>query len=354
MENRRETKIIDKVADSDEIIPFQYSITAYGADYPVDSLVKRISDGSIFIPHFQRKYRWDRKRASRFVESLLLGLPVPGIFLSREEGTNKLLVIDGHQRLRTLEYFYKGPFKEGKEFSLQFVQSQYLGATYQTISEEDRRRLDDEIIHATIVRQDEPSDDYSSIYHIFDRLNTGGMNLTAQELRACLYHGEFNDLLKSLNESSYWRKLFGPVSASLRDQELILRFLALYFGGKYSKPMGGFLNKYMGANRHLELQSSKQISQVFNNTVETLNKYLGATAFKPKGAFIAALFDSVMVGVAKRLEKGAIKDVDALNRKFLALLKKKAFIGSTKTHTSDEENVVKRIKLATMAFGNIK
>lgn len=354
MVNGRETKIIDKVVESEEIIPFQYSITAYGADYPVDGLVKRISDGSIFIPIFQRGYIWDRKRASRFVESLLLGLPVPGIFLSREEGTNKLLVIDGHQRLRTLEYFYKGIFKDGKEFSLQFVQSQYRGATYQSISEEDRRKLDDSILHATIVKQDKPSDDNSSVYHIFDRLNTGGVNLTAQELRACLYHGEFNDLLKSLNENSYWRELFGPVSSRLRDQELILRFLALYFGGKYSKPMAGFLNKYMGANRHLKLQSSEQISQAFNNTIETLNKYLGKNVFKPRAALIAAIFDSIMVGVARRLEKGDIKDIDALRRNYIALLSNKDFISATETHTSDEENVVMRMKLATKAFTNIK
>ena len=354
MVNGRETKIIDNVVESEEIIPFQYSITAYGADYPVDGLVKRISDGSIFIPTFQRGYIWDRKRASRFVESLLLGLPVPGIFLSREEGTNKLLVIDGHQRLRTLEYFYKGIFKDDKEFSLQFVQSQYRGATYQSISEEDRRKLDDSILHATIIKQDKPSDDNSSVYHIFDRLNTGGVNLTAQELRACLYHGEFNDLLKSLNENSYWRELFGPVSSRLRDQELILRFLALYFGDKYSKPMAGFLNNYMGANRHLKLQSSEQVSQVFNNTIETLNKQLGKNVFKPRGSLMAAIFDSVMVGIARRLEKGDIKDIEALNRHYIALLSNKDFIGATETHTSDEENVVKRIELATKAFSNIK
>lgn len=355
MENKRETKIIDKVVKSEEIIPFQYSITAYGADYPVDGLVRRISDGSIFIPPFQRGYIWDRRRASRFVESLLLGLPVPGIFLSREEGTNKLLVIDGHQRLRTLEYFYKGVFKDGKEFSLQFVQPQYRGATYQTISEEDRRRLDDSILHATIVRQDEPSDDNSSVYHIFDRLNTGGVNLTAQELRACLYHGELNDLLKSLNENSYWRELFGPVSSRLRDQELILRFLALYFNDeKYSKPIAGFLNNYMGANRHLKLQSAEQITQAFDNTVKTLNKHLGKNVFKPRAALMAAIFDSIMVGVARRLEKGYIKDIEALRRSYIALLSNKDFIWATETHTSDEDRVNRRIALATKAFANIK
>ncbi len=350
----KETKIIDRVDESEEIIPFQYSITAYGADYPVDSLVKRITDGNIFIPPFQREYRWDRKRASRFIESLLLGLPVPGIFLSREEGTNRLLVIDGNQRLRTLEYFYNGVFKDGKEFSLKSVQSQYQDATYQSISEEDRRRLDDSILHATIVKQDEPSDDDSSIYHIFDRLNTGGVNLTAQELRACLYHGEFNDLLKSLNKNKDWRELFGPVSANLRDQELILRFLALYFVGTYSKPMADFLNKYMGKNRHLKLQSAEGICNLFYKTVETINKSLGKDVFKPRGALIAAIFDAIMVGVARRLEKGDIRNIETVRQRYVSLLSKKRFAEVTETHTSDEENVVTRLAIATKAFADIE
>lgn len=101
-------QLLQNTDDPDDIVPFRYSITSYGADYPVDALIKRIQAGDVFIPSFQRAYVWDAKRASRFIESLLLGLPVPGIFLSREEDTDRLLVIDGQQRLRTLQYFYRG------------------------------------------------------------------------------------------------------------------------------------------------------------------------------------------------------------------------------------------------------
>jgi uncharacterized protein with ParB-like and HNH nuclease domain len=349
----KKTKIIDKVDKSEEVIPFKYSITSYGADYPVDSLVKRISEENIFMPTFQRKYIWDKKRASKFVESLLLGLPVPGIFLSKEEETNKLLVIDGHQRLRTLECFYSGVFVDGKEFKLTEVQKQYEGATYKSISEEDRRRLDDSVIHATIVRQDEPTDDNSSIYQLFNRLNRGGVNLNAQELRACLYHGEFNDLLEVLNNNKDWRALFGPLNKRLRDKELILRFLALYFTKEYSKPMAEFLNKYMGKNRHLKLQSAEEISNLFYKTVQTVNKSLGKDAFKPRGAFMAAIFDAIMVGIARRLEKGDVKDIETTRKRYVSLLSNKDFIKATETHTSDEENVVARLRLATKAFENI-
>ncbi len=76
----------------------------------------------------------------------------------------------------------------------------YEGKTYKTLENEDQLRLNDSIIHATIIRQDEPSDDQSSVYHIFERLNTGGTLLHPQEIRACIFHGPFNDLLAGLNE----------------------------------------------------------------------------------------------------------------------------------------------------------
>src|SRR5688572_4513142 len=179
-----EREIDESLDDVDEVIPFKYSITSYGADYPVDGLVKRISSGDIIIPRFQRGYVWSLKEASRFVESLLLGLPVPSIFLSKESDTQKLLVIDGQQRLQTLRYFYDGIWlPTRKEFALKGVPSKFEGTTYKGLAEDDRRRLNDSIIHAIVVKQDEPSDDSSSIYHIFERLNTSGVSLTAQEIR---------------------------------------------------------------------------------------------------------------------------------------------------------------------------
>src|SRR5262249_8906843 len=103
-----EQEIDESIGESEETVPFKYSITSYGTDYPVDGLVKRVGSGDIIIPTFQRGYVWSLREASRFVESLLLGLPVPSIFLSKEPESQKLLVIDGQQRLRTLAYFYEG------------------------------------------------------------------------------------------------------------------------------------------------------------------------------------------------------------------------------------------------------
>ena len=95
----------------------KFSISSYGADYTVDSLVKRMRGGAFKIPQFQRKFVWTLKHSSKFIESLLMGLPVPGIFLYKEADTNEHLVIDGQQRLLTLQKFYDGFFND-KSFDL--------------------------------------------------------------------------------------------------------------------------------------------------------------------------------------------------------------------------------------------
>ena len=343
-------------SDEEEVIPFQYSITSYGADYPVESLVKRMKNEGIFIPHFQRDYVWNIVDASRFVETLLLGLPVPGIFLSKEYESQKMLVIDGQQRLRTPQYFYDGIFEPSQRvFALRGVQEQFRGLTYKSLCDEDRRRLDDSIIHLTIVRQDKPSDDDSSIYHIFERLNTPGRALSSQEIRACLFRGEFNDLLYELNQDQNWRSVFGRVSRRMRDQELILRFLALYFHCKsYGKPMKGFLNRYMKQNRNLELQSDEQVRQAFISTIQLIHTSIGTTAFKPRRVLNAAVLDAVMIGVARRLESGSVEDQQSLKEHYQSLLEDQQFLEATQESTSDEESVHRRIDLATDAFCEVR
>lgn len=342
--------------DAEDLLPFKYSITSYGADYPVDGLVKRMNNGSIYVPTFQRGYVWKIKEASRFIESLLLGLPVPGIFLAKEKDTQKLLVIDGQQRLRTIEYFYNGVFEPTKKgFSLEGISSQFNGVTYKTLSEEDRRRLDDSIIPATVVKQDEPSDDDSSIYHIFERLNTGGVKLQPQEIRACIYHGELNELLRELNNNQYWRAIYGSSDSRMKDQELILRFLALYFDGeKYTKPMKGFLNKFMGKNRDLKIYTGAQIKDTFYNTIETAYRCLGEKAFKPKRQLNAAVFDSIMVGLSHRLKNGSIDNEESVRSIYQDLLKKEDFLAVTvnTARTTDSPAVESRLNQSISAFSN--
>jgi Protein of unknown function DUF262 len=361
----RDDELID-LDEGAEVLPYTFSITSYGADYPVDGLVKRIREGDVVVPlfrmqpdehdismvGFQREYVWKKPQADRFIESLLLGLPVPGIFLVKE-ASGKLLVLDGHQRLRTLEGFYEG-ILGGSEFALESVQSRFQGKTYKSLEPEDRRRLDNSIIHATIVRQDEPSQDQSSIYLVFERLNSGGTILQPQEIRVALYHGPLVKVLSDLNDNADWRALYGKRSTRLKDIELILRFFALYFyAQQYTSPMKGFLNRYMAQNRDLGRQSLDLLRGTFTACVSAIRTGIGARAFRPKNAVNAAVVDSVMFGVASRQADRAIADPANLKPSYDRLLGDPEYQAATTRATANEEIVRKRLALAKDAFGSV-
>lgn len=344
----------DSINDSSEV-PFVYSITSYGADYSVEVLVRKLDKEEIYVPQFQRGYIWTFSQACRFIESLLLGLPVPGIFLAKEKDSQKLLIIDGSQRLKTLQYFYHGDFKwEGRGFTLKDVQHQFVGKNYETLKTYDKMKLDETIIHATIIKLD-ASNDTSSIFDIFERINTGGTPLNPQEIRSSIFHGEFNELLIVLNSNKKWRSIYGETNERLKDVELILRFFALYFRfATYKPPMVSFLNHYMGQNKNLKEISKEELSNLFNNTIEIIHKSLGDKAFKLGKAINAAIYDAVMVGVAVRLSNGDIKNIKELNEKYNALLANPEFIEACKSHTSDEKTVRSRINLAIEIFKDVE
>jgi uncharacterized protein with ParB-like and HNH nuclease domain len=339
----------------EETIDFRYVITSYGADYPIDSLMKRIADKVIFVPPFQRQFVWNIGEASKFIESLLIGLPVPGIFLSKEKDTNRLLVVDGQQRLLSLYYFYQGYFDKAL-FKLQNVQEDLEGKTYRTLKVADRIRLDDSILHATIVRQDEPDDSESSVYQIFERLNSGGRALKPQEIRACIYYGEFNELLNELIKLNSWRVIFGKKSDErLKEQELILRFFALlFYRSEYKKPLKGFLNTYMNVNKNLEHKSSDELKSIFNLTFNFIVDAFGSKPFRIKRNLNLGAFDAISIGIAERLLKGEIKDKSSFLAANNSLLANPEFITIVQGGTSDEKNVEARINLAIETFGKLK
>lgn len=331
----------------------QYTITGYGADFDVEGLVRRLDRGDIEIPEFQRAYVWDQKRASRFIESLLMGLPVPGIFLYRDKGSQTLRVIDGQQRLQSLKSYYSGKFPgSGCEFKLIDLHSRFAGYAYGDLPAQDRRRLNDSIIHASIILQESPDDDGTSQFTIFERLNTSATPLWPQEIRGAIYGGEFNRLLVALNECAEWRSLVGKPNRRKRDQELILRFLALYHDMPEYKPtMKEFLNNHMKRNRGLQIYSAKEARELFHSTVRTIFEKLGPSAFRPKHAVNAALLDALMVAIARRLEKGPI--TAEIRNEYIELLENEKFHASIFAGTSQASNVRTRIQLATEAFASV-
>ncbi|ERJ86210.1 DUF262 domain-containing protein [Porphyromonas gingivalis] len=347
----KEVEIIDNT--SDEVEEFRYAITSYGADYTVDSIIQRIEKEKIFVPPFQRKYVWTQNQASRFIESLILGLPVPGVFFSKEEETERLLIIDGQQRILSIANFYKGVF-DNKKFKLKGVQEDLEGKAYEDLNEADKNRLDDSILHATIIKQDTPSDDESSIYMVFERLNTGGTPLQPQEIRACVYYGEFNELLSDLVKNEYWRNIFGKENKRMKEQELILRFFSLFYEyNEYKKAIKSFINSFMAKNRRLELYSREELTELFTTPIQFIHKSIGDKAFRKGNKLNAAIFDSVMVGLAKRLHRNPDLDESQFKTQYDNLLEDKEYRTFVESSTSSESAIKGRINKAIEAFNKI-
>jgi hypothetical protein len=356
-------EVVADVDEEAEVLPASYEISSFGADYPVDGLVARMQRDDVIIPSFdpaytghdvtgfQRSYLWTKRQADRFIESLLLGLPVPGIFLVNETETRRLLVLDGQQRLRTLQAFYQGVFR-GREFALEFVEPSYQGLTYATLDGDQRRRLDNSIIHATIIRQESPERDNSSIYQIFERLNTGGTLLRPQEIRVALYHGPLVNLLRELNELPSWRQIYGRRSAQLKDQELILRFFSfLYMSDRYRPPMKEFLNHYMSANRSLQEQNADELTRRLTDTTNLIVSSLGARPFRLGPQLNAAVFDSFTVALAELIERDGPIEAEFVTEAYNELLANRDYLAAVSGSTANSDNVFERLRLARRALG---
>ena len=339
----------DKIAN-----PVRYIITSYGADMPVDGLIKRFDNGDVFIPDFQRNFVWTLAQASRFIESLLLGLPVPGIFLFKEPDTQKLMVVDGQQRLQSLKKFYQGNFAE-KRFKLIGVSPEFDNKTYQDLSSPDRLRFDDSIMHATIFQQAEPSNDRSSIYSVFERLNTGGTPLTPQEIRACVYRGKLDKMLSEFADNPSWRELYGKRNIRKKGEEIILRFFSLYFDlEKYDRPMKRFLNLFMEENREPDKDREDELRKLFTKTVGVAADVLTKEAFRPERAFNVAVADATLVGLAHRLRRGDVRDRASLKSRHEELLRRLREENLHKVSTADKDRVLKRIEYAHECYGSVQ
>jgi len=355
MQEIEESAIDDPVGDDEELSqPVRYTISSYGADMPIDGLVNRLDRGDIFVPGFQRNFIWTIAQASRFIESLVLGLPVPGIFLFKDPETQKLMVVDGQQRLLTLQSFYKGTFGE-KIFRLTGVSDEFNQETYESLTPEAQRYLNDSILHATIFQQIEPGNDRSSVYSVFERLNTGGTQLSPQELRACVYHGKFNDLLSELSNNFHWKDLYGTKNYRKKDEEIILRFFSLYYCSKnYERPMKRFLNNFMEKHRHMDDNKLEEFREIFKITVKNASKILTRKALRPERALNVSVVDAVLVGLAHRLRQGPILERESLKSAHNELIRKLQDESLFTEDTTRKERVIKRITYACQEYEAIR
>lgn len=336
-----------------ESTPATYEVITYPADFTLEGLVSKYRKGSMTVPGFQRNYVWNIKQASRLIESFLLGLPVPAIFLFTDEVHNEQLVIDGQQRLMSVVYFFDGFFGEPdrnerrKVFKLTGLneKSPYNNKTFSDLEASDRNafnKLNDSVLRAFVVKQITPNGN-TSVYHIFERLNTGGTQLVGQEIRNCVYHGKFNNLLCELNKYANWRRIFGSESPHKRqkDVELILRFLAFHEkGDAYERPIKDFMSNFMQENQNLNEELQQQFERIFKNTCDQIIAHLGEKPFHIWSGLNVAVFDSTFTILAKN------RFPDDLRSRFEMLKNDETFVKGVRGATADESIVALRMNLA--------
>ena len=328
--------------------PADYQINTYPADFTLEVLHLKWQAGEIIIPEFQRAFVWKVAQSSKLIESFLVGLPVPPVFVYTERQSQKFLVIDGQQRLKSIFYFLEGSFPEEsgrrkRVFKLSGLneKSRFLGKTISDLNEADQRRIKNSVLRSFVVQQLEPNDD-TSVYHIFERLNTGGTLLSNQEIRNCVHSGPFVEFLVKLNKNPEWRKILGKEmpDSRRRDIELLLRFFALKDISDYQKPMKDFLSAFMRKNRDVSEDSLSQSEEMFRNTCTQVLEWLGEKPFHGRSGVNVAVLDAVMVAFSENLDS-IPKNI---KKRYEKLRSDGAFVTRTRQGTTDAAIVHERFE----------
>ena len=362
--------------DSDVV---EYDLSVTPNDFNVSTLFSFIESGTVIIPEFQRHYVWDIKRASKLIESLILGLPVPQLFLY-EEARNKFLVIDGQQRLMSIYFFIKQRFprrevraeirrvfeKEGSipdevihndryftNFRLQLPAklpdqpNPLSGISYATLGEH-KFQFDLRPIRNIFVKQNSPTNDDSSIYEIFSRLNSGGVNLTPQEIRLSLYHSGFYYVLMRMNTDQRWRTILNSDEPDLhlKDVEVLLRVFAMLIDAQsYSPSMVKFLNQFSRKCQAHDQQLNLYLEDLFYSFLDATTGLPGdAFLIKETNRFSIALIEAVFTAAcAKAFEERRTAE-GLLDRDSLQKLKEDTvFLTASTSGTTQTANVRTRL-----------
>lgn len=371
----------DDIEDVDESIR-EFDISAIPNDFNVKTIVDFIQSGSVKIPGFQRNYVWDIRRASKLIESIVIGLPIPQIFLY-EDHKNNFLVIDGQQRLMSLYFFVKGRFPRMERRAEIRALSLETGIMSDEVLEDDRlfrpfqlqlpsREPNDRnplnslryttlgqnkvpfdlrTIRNVIIKQNKPSDDDSSIYEIFNRLNSGGVNLKPQEIRVALYHSPFYVMLSAMNLDSKWRKVLGVASPDLhlKDMEILLRSFAMLCRGEEYKPsLVKFINRFSREAKSIssaDVELYRQIGDRFLSMAAADKNRLFYN--KKTNRFNVPMFEAVFAAACKLALSKKDSSLVSYSSEWIHVLRTDdEFLEATQLHTTGTPKVQSRLRRA--------
>ena len=312
---------------SDEEINTKYKrgeirIVTEQARYPVKSIKAMLDGGDYKLnPEYQRRKRWDNGRKSRLIESFIMNVPLPPIFLY-EYDYSKFEVMDGLQRLTSIYDYYSGNFSlEGLEYWKELE-----GKTYEQLPEEiqkgiDRRYISSIVLLEETAKTEKEAEELKQI--VFERLNSGGEKLTPQETRNALYNGKFNQLCLKLSRNDSFRKmwkiplesegekklLISEAYRKMDDVQLVLRFFSYRFLDSLTGTVEDFLDEYLKQANKFSDKTLLELENLFTDSIETIYEIFGDEAFvspayerkvtKPQ----KTIYDPIMQSIAKCIDK---------------------------------------------------
>ena len=346
-----ELEIQAEGTDNEEAAQVEYDIASYPSDFTLTGIYDLWNNGDIVIPEFQREFVWSINQSSLLIESFLLGLPVPPIFFYIDKD-NKNLVIDGQQRILSIVFYFDGFFGreniQGKKQVFRLTglneRSPFYNRKLEDLEEAQQRKFRGAVLRAVNIKQLSPKEDNTSIYHIFERLNTGGTPLKSQEIRNCVFRGDIVKILRQLNQDANWREILGNknIDRHQRDVELVLRILALFENvNNYEKPMKEFLNKSMKYHRKGDNQKLNRFVELFPQVTKSVVKTLGSKPFHVRGPLNAAVLDSVFTVAMENS-----KSIKLFGENYKLLIKNDDYMKKTQLGTTDTLTVKERYRIA--------
>ena len=348
---------------SDESIKQPYDPSRIQVDpkpMTVFQVMRKIEKKEINLqPDFQRNIVWDEIRQSRLIESILIRIPLPAFYL---DATNddKWMVVDGLQRLTTLDRFINK--KELRLKNLEFLGDRVNDEGEKIFDEKGfdelprnfQRVIEEAYLHLYVIKPDTPAE---AKFSIFYRINTGGMVLSAQEIRHCLFQGRATTLLKELAESDeFVDATTGSINTKrMDDRECVLRYCAFHLMGykRYRRPdLNHFLNKAMAIINKMKQKRASKLESEFKKSMEISEKIFEEDAFRKmferngrKSPINKALFEVWSVCLEQFDEDELSLMISNLRiERFNAMNKDDEYVASVSQGTGGVKRVHKRFK----------
>lgn len=330
----------DVIEDDDtplEIAPERREVKTDKLDLPVETLHTWVKRGKMELqPEFQRKFVWNKAKASHLIESLILEIPIPVIYVA-EDAKKMYEVVDGQQRLTSICSYLDGKFPDGDDFKLSGLQvlKELNGKALKSLTNEYQEKILGATLRLIVIERESDPD---VKFEVFKRLNLGAMQLNDQELRNCVMRGSYNDLLKDLSSNRHLLKIMGldEPHYRMKDRELILRFFAMWRNThlKYKGPMKQFLNREMETYRNAAESELIKMRKVFEKSIEMAFAVFGNQAFRrfnagkassPNGSWEKnklnlALWDTLLYTFSYYDKSQIIPIADSIREEFLDLM----------------------------------